>query len=252
MSTSLTTLINETESSLTINSGYTHLESFTRKDETIIANFLNYENNLKPHYQENKDWKILTPEISKPKKRLLKFKSQIGSFKKQGNSLIEEGKLSSFGVDSETISAFGDLPSTLYRCADMMGKFYESIVASTKEVAFEKAMTYEELLESKEGRNEIFRNIFPDSRQFEFYCDVVTKMSATMLGISYNMMDKLDDIVNGDKKSNFIVNFAAKRGFKKISKQLPPKRVAELFIRDELNYSSKRAREVYSNQLIQN
>ena len=249
MANDLVRIVRDTESSLaTQPSQYaTQLELFVGGDEKVLAEFLRQERDEKPHYRRHKNWEMLVgkPEIySRPKRYMEEQRQKFPEMEKQIRDMLADGKLLESGVSSDTVAVFGDLPTMAYRMLDMQTRLYESVVAYAKQIGDEREVKPIDVVRSSEGRDEVYRRTFQTRDQFEWYNNTSAQMRITLLGAVYNMLDSLAPTIK-EVENIPIVGWLAKRKRNKALKQLPPKAVAESFLRDEMAYDARMAERIY-------
>lgn len=253
MANDLVKIVKDTESSLAAQpSKYsTQLELFVSEDEKILAEFLRQERDEKPYYPKYKDWEIFVGEpekYSRPKKYMEEQRKKLPESEKQMRNGLTDNLLE-MGVNSETVAIFGDFPTMAYKMLDMKKRLYESVVAYAKQISNEKGIKPIDVVRSSEGRDKIHQRTFQTKDQFEWYNNTFTQMGITALDAIYNVIGSLEPMIKEVEKIPVVSQLVKRKINKalKTLKQIPPKAVAESFLRDEMAYDAMRAERIYDN-----
>jgi hypothetical protein len=242
----LTKVLRDTESSLANQpSEYsTQLEFFVGEDERVLAEFLRQEINEKPHYFRNKDWEMLVgkpKEYLRPKESIEEQRQKFPETTKKLREALSRGYFEKLGVSSETIAVLSkNIPDIAFKVLDMHTRFYESIVAYAKQISDERDIKPIDVVGSFEGRDEIYRRTFQTKDQFEGYNNTSLQMMIMGFGAIYKTMEELEPAQKIPVLGRFL-----KRTVDKASKNIPPKTIAESFLRDEIAYNARRANRIY-------
>ena len=252
MVTDLITVVRETEASLESRADqyYTQLELFSNRDEKVLSEFLKHERDDRPHYHRNKSWKLLVGKpkrYSRPKKYMKNQREQLPKVQKQIQDLLFDGKLFEMGVDHQTLSTFGGLPNMAYKMLNMETKLYESIVTYAKQLGQEKAIDPLKLVKNLENREEIYRRTFKTREQFEWYHRTTAEMGITTFATIYRIMEGLEPKIK-QIETIPLFGWMGKKYIESKFRPIPPKVVAESFLKDEISYQKARALKIYPLQ----
>lgn len=253
MANDLTEIVSDTESSLAAQPPQysNQLESFSGRDERILANFLREERDSSPHYTEYKDYALLVgipKKFTRPKKFMVKKKQAIPKLERKLQDILvmDTDIISEIGITPKTIDVIRNLPDMFGKMVSMETRLYESVVAYAKQIGKEKSISPIDVVRSSDNREEIYRRAFKTRSQFELYNTTSVQTDIALLGITYNMLESVGKYI-GEIENIPVIGKLFKIAKNRLLKHLPSTTIADSFFRKEIDYNLKKAEKIYGN-----
>ncbi|MBU0666377.1 MAG: hypothetical protein ABIC91_05270 [Nanoarchaeota archaeon] len=222
----------------------TPIETYLPKEEKILKKFMKEENEEKDYmkrYVNNFIQKYLTKITFNPKKHYSNIETKLEKTKEQ---II-------FGSKKMNLDLQGSLKaidaSIVYE--NIEKQTLEALMYKTKEVAKELDCSEMSLVKRKEGRNQIYKQLFSTKETFTSFYNALLNIEKETMNLFNN--EAQEDMANMMKrlKDHPLIKLLVSTAWNKVT-SAPIFSATEFFLKDKKEYYQQKADEIWKTKQI--